>query len=727
MDRLILLRELSKSWPPSLEISPRKDGIPDLTGHPLQGELMALLNGEPTTLPYFSSAGPWWLTMAASPEQLQEALAKLRCWIIPSFGWEAEARPLITDPASSGSLGKLVLTLYPAGYLRWRSTSGHADTIISRLARMRELDEAKPVHVFERIPTLFEVRQRFQGALLTGDREAAEEAIRLADHHQLDSAVNTLFMRIHLWDTFREFKEITSCRELDELLRLRLPKGILLALVRAFHMVYLDKYEQAEDLDAAFTAYSTYVHEALGDQIRDLHSKDMPELARCLAYLAKLKRDVGLARSILEGFDDPLAEKILESVALGESGEAVKPTVERESDEPDIVAAISSVPQDWTLLQEQGLALVRGRWQGIAPELAENFKKVLQLTLEQVPNQELAELLGRAVDSARPSCWRGVAVALRSGDYQGAKSFIQMEERPNLLREEAEVIEDVSSVLEELATDPEEGNLCKREATESFIGAFLEDFVRDPEYPETRFTAIYSLLFRLWAERRSMSAQPQDGQILLTLASALLMLDVRYNLEVARTVSEWWARRCIRTRIPFALEGLELLSGYAPDLDEVSNLWMSVADFLRRSGGECTQGERILMRRLGTLAGFDKTSVEEYLGTRQDEEDEPDIMAGAGIRRIAIVSLQEKTAQAAAEIIRSRTGAEVILVTEKKAGAQARLAGTADVILFVWGASKHAVYRAFDGLRDKLAYVQGVSASSIVLALEMWVTRKLIP
>ena len=74
-------------------------------------------------------------------------------------------------------------------------------------------------------------------------------------------------------------------------------------------------------------------------------------------------------------------------------------------------------------------------------------------------------------------------------------------------------------------------------------------------------------------------------------------------------------------------------------------------------------------------------------------------------------------------MINERTKAQVVLVAERDAGSQTKSAKTADVILFVWSASKHAVYRAFGDVRDKLTYVQGVGASSIVLALERWATK----
>ena len=97
------------------------------------------------------------------------------------------------------------------------------------------------------------------------------------------------------------------------------------------------------------------------------------------------------------------------------------------------------------------------------------------------------------------------------------------------------------------------------------------------------------------------------------------------------------------------------------------------------------------------------------------------MLSVAGLHKIAIISLHEKAAQAAAILLRERTQADVFVVAELAAGPGTKNARTADVVLLVWAATKHAVYRAFDDMRDKIAYVQGTGAGSIVLALERWV------
>ncbi|MCL6250825.1 hypothetical protein M3P36_07175 [Altererythrobacter sp. KTW20L] len=105
-------------------------------------------------------------------------------------------------------------------------------------------------------------------------------------------------------------------------------------------------------------------------------------------------------------------------------------------------------------------------------------------------------------------------------------------------------------------------------------------------------------------------------------------------------------------------------------------------------------------------------------GQWQTLEATGDPLLSSGFNKIAIVSLHERAAREAAAQIEKLTLANVIVVTDHAAGEGTASAASADVILFVWGATKHAAYRAFDKVRDRLEYVQGTGSASIVRALE---------
>ena len=82
------------------------------------------------------------------------------------------------------------------------------------------------------------------------------------------------------------------------------------------------------------------------------------------------------------------------------------------------------------------------------------------------------------------------------------------------------------------------------------------------------------------------------------------------------------------------------------------------------------------------------------------------------------MSLQESAAREAAREIQLRTKADVVIVTSLVQDGLTKTAKSADVILLVWAACSHAVYRAFDDCRERVVYVQGTGSSSIVSAAE---------
>jgi hypothetical protein len=88
-----------------------------------------------------------------------------------------------------------------------------------------------------------------------------------------------------------------------------------------------------------------------------------------------------------------------------------------------------------------------------------------------------------------------------------------------------------------------------------------------------------------------------------------------------------------------------------------------------------------------------------------------------GLRKVAIVSLRDRQAQEVAELLRNRFDAKIVVASEINPGTNTRSAHSADVVLFVWSATTHAVFRSFDNMdKNRVANVQGTGAASIVLA-----------
>lgn len=180
---------------------------------------------------------------------------------------------------------------------------------------------------------------------------------------------------------------------------------------------------------------------------------------------------------------------------------------------------------------------------------------------------------------------------------------------------------------------------------------------------------------------------------------------------------------CLARRLRSIVVASRPLSGRTITEQSVSQdylaLWFDGAGLIKVDHDGLSFTDRHLWHRLGRRLGLDAATTDEALGGGwQTLEAASDPLLACGVKKIAIVSLHERAAREAALQIEQRSRANVLVVTDHAAGEGTASAATADLILFVWGATKHAVYRAFDKVRDRLEYVQGTGSASIVRALE---------
>ncbi|MDA3896789.1 MAG: hypothetical protein PF482_11665 [Desulfobacteraceae bacterium] len=256
------------------------------------------------------------------------------------------------------------------------------------------------------------------------------------------------------------------------------------------------------------------------------------------------------------------------------------------------------------------------------------------------------------------------------------------------------------------------------------IISFLGDFVREPEFPRTNYAELYLSLLRLWGEMNAgINKGCEEGHILLELASALFQLNHKID-EVKQIIEDWWEARAVPSQLPFALDAVELLTYQHPDNQAATNLWIDAADQAKRNLQQLIESERDLWRTAGARIGLDEDTIHEYFPIDQ-EESPKDFLSIANLQKVAIVCMRQEQARVAAEMIRCRTAANLFLISSKVAGTDTEQARSCDVVLFVWMATTHAVFRAFDGFdRRKLCYVQGTGPASIVRALERWALDK---
>ena len=176
----------------------------------------------------------------------------------------------------------------------------------------------------------------------------------------------------------------------------------------------------------------------------------------------------------------------------------------------------------------------------------------------------------------------------------------------------------------------------------------------------------------------------------------------------------WWQLRPVLPRLNWLLAVLDSLAPLSPHPDEMVDLWVESVGLAHRKQLILTPSEFRLWKRVSNLLELDENDVAKDLEILQPlvHGQRFDSLANVSWQKIAIISLQES----AARELQSRTNAEVIVVTSLVQDGLTKTAKAAGVILFVWAACSHAVYRAFDDCRSRVVYVQGTGTSSIVAA-----------
>lgn len=653
-----LLTALIPTWPREWRFVPAAGEAPP-RGHPLERTVGAFLSGRPGSLPYFKDERVHWITVAPTPEELRAAIDSVEAWVLNSFAWDNGL-----ETSVRGGLGQMILGVSPPGYFRWTCPRATLETVCAKLEALQRLEERRPAAKAQETPSLVELRQRFVTALLAGAQDAAEECLRLIDRDKLDTAANALFMRIRLLAHFREWHALAALPQLPELGRMRVPHSVRVALVQAVHFEHLAMLEAEQGANAAAAAYGRTAHEVVGGHLLACSPADGLEVKRCLAYRAYVLRDAVAAVALLPSSDD-----------------------------------------------------------FIAPLL----RPLVPATLPRAPGGQVAEL-DPAPAPPRPGTERGLVVtnwgecvpSLRNKLWPAVREFLQREDgRPSAASLPSEALCELLDVIEEHLTDPElSGHSSALPVVRDVLLMALGDLRQASNFPSPVYGDVYPRLLELFTEWRKGSVHQEDIALFLLLGEASLQCQPGVEGRVLRQVERWWQARPIAAAQAFLLEALGLAVVHQAEPDACLRLWTQAADVLSQARAELSRAERRAWAATGRRLGLDEESVEASLPAVPATAEGVDLLATAGLRKVAIVSRRKLQAEEAAQQIRLRARADVVVVADDVAGAATRNAATADAVLLVWSTISHAVYRAFDGVRDKLVYVPGTGAESILLALE---------
>ena len=623
--------------------------------HIFAQQVNAFLEGEAITLPY-----PIYKEDRYAWLTFAENPNKFKKQILDIRSWIIpnygweDKNSLVTKSSKAGSFQEEVLQFSPHGYYRWFSKISDGLNILGKLKKAQYLNSKVPQRSSTIELGIVALRREFSMSLANSNFENAASIINEIDKRQLDTAANSNALRIQLLHTTQDYRGIVEFPNLENLIAVRPPRKIKEAILVAHHSVYLEELEEQELFDQALNQYS--------------------ELHGILA---------GLAGSLSS--DDPRILKL-------KYYDCITSETEPKIDLPQNYSGDNAL--NWLI----------------------NLSKKREVTTENSSAKDLnTSAQGITPKAELHLNWANLHGAIKNNEFSKVRSFLQEVENAPF-----DLVPTDTDFLTEVFTDPEIGeDIAKQLLGEEILISVVDNFIAEPSFPRTPLMNLYKGILSVWTDYHAGSTKPNTSEFVLTLCEAILELDANELSLIKTVIEDWWSAGAESyRRLPWLSEALTLLIEKDRNV-EIETLWIAGATLVSNSKTMIPLEDQIMWRSLGGFTSLDPETVDELLDFEEAALDEEgDVLADCDFSKVSIVTLNERTAKIAKREIEARTRAKVIIVSDLSAGEGTDSALLSDVVLFVSGAVKHAVYRAFDGRRDILEYVQGKGSSSIVRALE---------
>lgn len=626
--------------------------------------------GEITTLPYAlpTKATIHWVSFGGDSRGLLEYAEDLRSWVLPGYGTHGDLD--FARVVSQGRLAKLVRSVSPSGYLRWTSDFSSLTTILSILNQMHALLTCIPDMSPKSPPSVHVLRFRFVSALRCGEWAEAEQVINDIDRWNLEQAHKTMQMRLRLLGEARGHAALLVMLDKHNLWALTHPTRVAEAIVEAVIHEVLHPLELMHNPDVICEKLRPWL-----SKLTTILPLVAPQVTRAplFAYFACIDDDGATALEMLSDLPAQLADFVRDRFKALLETDQLKET---------------------------------------ATDSQQNAKAVL------VNDSEIPESSGQLL-SAGQAYWNVLQSLVRQGSLGALESHLsELDMRVSV---DAELLNSVPDVLMDLISDPSiEVSTASRNALQEVLTALVDVIFSLPGFPSNKHLDLYLSVAEALVYVRGGSASEEDAHLLHGLLAAIANLSAESVESCTKLLRAWWQLRPVLPRLDWLLSVLDSLAPLHPHPAEMVDLWVDAVGLAHRKQLILSSTQFRLWKRVSSLLELDAKDIAKDLDGLRPlvQESQSDALANAPWQKIAIVSLQESAAREAAREIQLRTKADVVIVTSLVQDGLTKTAKSADVILFVWAACSHAVYRAFDDCRERVVYVQGTGSSSIVSAAE---------
>ena len=248
-----------------------RNGLPDGLGRDLALMESRFLADDPTVafLPRVHDEGTRWYGFAPDLRRLQELTDLVRASVGPTFSDidRAHGQLDMTD-----SFDRDISALVDGHVIRFAVLPQHGvesrpakESVRQALLRICELLDRRPPASLDLQRPVSQVLDDLDHSLAGRDEELAVRLITELERFESLSASNILFLRIRLLRAFDRFQAILDHRDIAQLLEIRRPPGVTLAVLNAVYEVHLRSAFEAgatDDLERRFHAVAPRFGEA---------------------------------------------------------------------------------------------------------------------------------------------------------------------------------------------------------------------------------------------------------------------------------------------------------------------------------------------------------------------------------------------------------------------------------------------------------------------------------
>jgi hypothetical protein len=666
-----LIDEILKTWPNELkkELTSTSE-----TGKPIQYLMDEVKRGNICSLPYFlnSKNSVLWVTFGNVLKDLNMYVDGLENWL-PGNIYNVNSKnglQFISIEKLSGRLSSLIVQASPYGYYKWTSRITEVKKIIEILVEMQRFLSSRPQLSVSKSPTISSLRFAFASSLRIGNWENAASIIEEIDRWSLDQARKTLQMRIRLHYAKRDFNGLYDLILRNQAWSLTHPRRIASAILLAIDEVLIVPYENKNGFELTENYFRNEWHPRLIQVISD--SKGESESIRIQSYAALVDKNWALLSELI-----------------------------KELDSDGLCSYFKSQFPNSSLKQIE--------------------VKANTSTLEVITSDLVVRSIGHRY-------WDSLHSIIVNGKTDSFREIIDSLDT-NILCDIDFLVRAPDALLE-LFSDPNiesraSSRLMLQDAFASMIGVVIDA----PGFPVLNHLDLYIALAEGLVFLKGKTASDEDSQLLLGLIYAISYLSPSSYKEVEVIVKNWWESRPSLSRLSWLLGSLDILLSVHQSPHQLIDIYMDALIYASNKKYTTGISEFKYWNKIGTQLEIDSETLNGILASIESPlvASKPDVLKEINIDTISIVSLKEASAKEAAKELKRRIGQNlsVNVITSQVSNTLAKNAENSDLILFVWSASTHAVYRSFDQCRDKLCYVQGTGASSIVNAAERWASFKL--